>query len=303
VQKMEKVLIPSVSLDEGTFDNLIEQIAEGLSDEVNRFIIDLKDVNFIDPYGMVGLLKIGDYLNDLNKKPHLSLPQLEDVYRYLERMNFFQYAQRSYSFDNLSYIYEKKYSRIEDSDVLLEITRIERTEDIHSIVTKVKSRAFSILSTHLSYDSSTINEFIVSLSELCQNILEHSENTGYVGIQKYFYLKRLGKNIVKIAIMDLGIGIKKSLEERFFPLYRDKWDDTFAIEKALLHGASRYKDLGRGQGLNNVRRFVIKWKGKISIRSGTGKLAIIPPWDRGKTRNYGLSYFPGTQVGIVLPQA
>lgn len=300
---MEKVLVPPVSLDERTFESLIEKMGEELSDEVDRFIIDLKDVNFIDPYGMVGLLEIGDYLKGLNKKPYLSLPQLEDVYRYLERMDFFQHAQRSYSFNVSSNAYEKKYSGIEDSDVLLEITKIERTEDIHSIVTRVKSRAFSILSTHLCYDSSTINGFIVSLSELCQNIIEHSENTGYVGIQKYFYLKRLGKNIVKIAIMDLGIGIKKSLEERFLPFYKDKWDDTFAIEKALLHGASRHKDIGRGQGLNNVRRFVIKWKGKISIRSGTGKLSIIPPWDRGRTRSYGLSYFPGTQVSIVLPQA
>lgn len=30
-----------------------------------------------------------------------------------------------------------------------------------------------------------INSFIVALSEACQNIIEHSKRTGFVGIQKY----------------------------------------------------------------------------------------------------------------------
>ncbi len=53
-------------------------------------------------------------------------------------------------------------------------------------------------------------------------------------------------------------------------------NDLDAIEKALLHGVSRYADEGRGHGLTAERRFVNEWNGKISIRSGTARLSIIP---------------------------
>ncbi|WP_333653607.1 hypothetical protein, partial [Dissulfurispira sp.] len=78
------------------------------------------------------------------------------------------------------------------SDVLLEITPIEKSDDIHFIVGKVKERANAILKKHLHYDERAINGFIVALSEVCQNIIEHSEKKGFVGIQKYHF-QGLGK--------------------------------------------------------------------------------------------------------------
>ena len=54
----------------------------------------------------------------------------------------------------------------------------------------------------------------MALSEVCQNIIEHSENKGFVGIQKYHF-NSINKNVVKIAVMDIGIGFRKSLSERF----------------------------------------------------------------------------------------
>ena len=79
-------------------------------------------------------------------------------------------------------------------------------------------------------------------------------------------------------------------------------NDFEAIEKALLHGASRYADEGRGHGLAAVRRFVNQWNGKLSIRSGTAKLSIIPDWARGKEKEANLIPFPGSQINILLPE-
>ena len=155
-------------------------------------------------------------------------------------------------------------------------------------------RLFS--AAHLHYDERAINGFIVALSEVCQNIIEHSENKGFVGIQKYRFPK-LNKNVVKIAVMDIGIGFRKSLSARF----KFK-NDIDAIDKALLHGASRYEDEGRGHGLAAVRRFVTQWNGKISIRSGSAKLAIIPKWARGREQERNLVNFPGAQINILLPE-
>ncbi len=259
-------------------------------------MIDLSDVAFIDPYGMVGILEIGEFLKSKGVRKTIILPISEEVLKYLERMDFFKFADNYFAIEPSEPQISDKYLRSSYSDVLLEITPIEKSDDIHFIVGKVKERANAILKKHLHYDERAINGFIVALSEVCQNIIEHSENKGFVGIQKYHF-QNLNKNIVKIAVMDIGIGFRSSLSERFS--LRNDFD---AIEKALLHGASRYADEGRGHGLAAVRRFVNQWNGKISIRSGTAKLSIIPEWSWGKGKETKFSYFPGSQINIMLPE-
>jgi anti-sigma regulatory factor (Ser/Thr protein kinase) len=92
---------------------------------------------------------------------------------------------------------------------------IARSEDIHYIVDRVRERAQTILSQNLHYEQAAIDGFVVALSEVCQNIPEHSEDVGYVAIQKYFYGRRLGRNLVKIAVMDLGVGFRASLGPKY----------------------------------------------------------------------------------------
>jgi len=258
--------------------------------------IDLSKVSFVDPYGMLALLEIGELclLEDVRKS--VILPQSPEVCAYLDRMDFFTFAKRCFDLDYSSSGFSENHHRSPESDVLLEITPIEKSNDIHTIVGKVRDRAQAILATHLRYDERAINGFIVALSEVCQNIIEHSENKGFVGIQKYRY-QSLEKNIVKIAVMDVGIGFRKSLANRF-----KLKSDFEAIDKALLHGASRYEDEGRGHGLAGVRKFVTQWQGKLSIRSGTARLSIIPQWAGGRDQERKLISFPGSQINIMLPE-
>jgi anti-sigma regulatory factor (Ser/Thr protein kinase) len=218
------------------------------------------------------------------------------VIKYIERMDFFRFAGLYFELAYDSLYTSDRYLRSSVSDVLLEITPIEKSDDIHFIVGRVKKRAHAILKEHLHYDERAINGFIVALSEVCQNIIEHSGNTGFVGIQKYRFQK-IGRNVVKIAVMDLGRGFRKSLSERITVI-----DDLDAIEKALLQGVSRHDDIGRGHGLAAVRRFVHEWNGKISIRSGSAKRSIIPDWTWGKEKESHLVSFPGAQINILLPE-
>ena len=278
-----------IQLTEETFEKTL--LAFIRSDQ-----IDLRDVSFIDPYGMVGLLEIGELcmLEDIKKT--ILLPRSTEVQHYLERMDFFASARRYFFLEPMHVPSPASPGKSGDSDVLLEITPIERANDIHYIVGKVEERAQAILAKHLRYESRAINDFIVALSEICQNIVEHSENKGFVGIQKYRF-PSLGKNIVKIAVMDAGIGFRRSLSTRF-----KLKGDLDAVEKALLHGASRHEDEGRGHGLAAVRRFVEQWQGRLSIRSCTARLSIIPRWARGKERELNLTNFPGSQINIILPE-
>ena len=259
-------------------------------------IPDLREATFIDPYGMVGILELGEVFKSAGLKKTVYLPESEEVLKYLERMDFLKFAGNYFALEPAKPEIPVKYPRNSSSDVLLEITPTEKSDDIHFIVGKVKERAQAILAKHLNYGEKAINGFIVALSEVCQNIIEHSENRGFVGIQKYHF-QHINKNVVKIAVMDTGIGFRNSLSDRF--LLRN---DLHAIEKALLHGASRYADEGRGHGLAAVRKFVNQWSGKLSIRSGTAKLSIIPKWARGKEKELDLTPFPGAQINIMLPE-
>lgn len=276
-------------ITEETFEQFFKQ-SEDLS------IIDLRDITFIDPYGMVGILEMGELFQSNGVQKTIYLPVSEEVLKYLERMDFFPFAERYFNLEPPTPLISEKYLRNSYSDVLLEITPIKKSDDIHYIVGRVKDRSQSILAKNLNYDENAISSFIVALSEVCQNIIEHSQHKGFVGIQKYHF-QNLNKNVVKIAVMDIGIGFRKSLSDRF--AFKN---DMEAIEKGLLHGASRFADKGRGHGLSAVRRFVKQWDGKISIRSGTAKLSIIPEWARGKAKETNLTYLPGAQINIMLPE-
>ena len=292
---MYRIIAPYL-LNEDSFEYIISQIPTSL-DSLNKLTIDLANLDFIDPYGMVGVLELGKYLKNQGIELEFNLPKVE-VLSYILRLDFFKFAPSIFGECKLPIT--KVPQRIE-SDVLLEITPVEKSLDIHDIITKVRKRARSILKKHLNYDEEAVDNFIVALSEICQNIPEHSQSTGLVAIQKYFYEKRLKKNAVKIAVMDLGIGIKRSLDKKLASIFKEKWSDKVAIQQALFEGVSRYDEPGRGHGLTKVRQLVEKWKGKITIRSGVAKVGIIPPWETEKIPAESLTYFPGAQISIILP--
>jgi hypothetical protein len=54
--------------------------------------------------------------------------------------------------------------------------------------------------------------------------------------------------------------------------------------------------------LAGIKRYLARWQGKISIRSGSARLSILPAWDDDVPLQDGLPYFPGSQVQVVIPQ-
>jgi len=86
------------------------------------------------------------------------------------------------------------------------------------------------------------------------------------------------------------------------PRSSDRWDDGLALEETVLGGVSRFRDPGRGQGLAGVKKFIGQWNGKLSIRSGTARIAIIPEWDEDEALKKDLAPFPGAQVQLTIPE-
>lgn len=293
---MNIVSVPS-SLDERSFDQVMTALNDAFAtDGGGPVLVDARRLRWIDPFGMIGLLAVGQVALDRGRQPRLQVPESPDVLSYLARMSFFRGAEGIYEIHGGS-----RRTPASSSDVLLEITPVKSHMDVHQIVDRVNERALAILTKQLNYPLKEAFQFSVMLSEVCQNIIDHAEAGGWVATQTYNWSKRLGRKVVTIAVMDLGVGFYGSLASEHAARYGARWSDASALEAAFIHGLTRFHDPGRGQGLQQIRKQVGRWNGKISIRSGTARIADVPSWDDAPPLEEDLAPFPGAQINIVLP--
>lgn len=290
-----KVLEIAPSLDYRTIEGLYDLTLEAQDGPV---LFDARRLRWVDPNGMVALLAAGQVISQrTGVPPRISLPESVDVSGYLGRMGFFP---------PLAEIFDVKLppSRRGDrnSDVLLEITPVNTNSDVHEVVERVQSRAGKVLSKTLHYPTASVVQFSVVLSEVCQNIIEHAEGPGWVAAQSYNWSKRLGRHVVVIAVSDLGRGFRGSLSDEHSARFGDRWGDVTALEAAFIHGLTRFMDSGRGQGIQQIRKQVGRWSGLLSIRSGTARIADTPEWTEMPPVEDGLTFFPGSQINIILPE-
>ncbi len=292
---LRKILLPRV-LDFQSYDQVFAETVGELSEPV---IFDGMNLTWIDPNGMVNLLAAGSLVRDRTGfTPSLILPKGEDVTSYMGRMGFFQAASGIFSTESM--IVPEETGK--NSDVLLKVTRIADNSDIHKVVDKVQKTAGAILTNTLDYAPNAVVQFSVVLSEVCQNIIEHAESSGWVAAQTYNWSHRLGRLVVVISVTDLGVGFKGSLAGEHSSRFGKEWDDTKALEAVFVHGLTRFPDMGRGQGIQQIRKQVSKWNGMITVRSGTSRIIDVPHWFQSDSLQENLSYFPGTQINIVVPK-
>jgi anti-sigma regulatory factor (Ser/Thr protein kinase) len=244
------------------------------------------------------MLTAGQALAEAKReRPLFTVPLNDDVKRYWARAGFFNYAAELFELHGKV----PRTAASGPSDVLLDVTPVRATEDVHEVVEKISQGASRILHGELGLEMKATLRFSMALSEACQNIVEHAGTSGWVAVQAYTFRRRLGRRVVVIAVSDAGIGFRRSLESTHAKRFGDRWGDGAALEAALIQGVSRFRDPGRGQGLAFIKRFLDQWKGKISIRSGTARLAIVPPWDEDVPLSEHLPFFPGAQVQIIIP--
>lgn len=281
-------------------DRTLDQLAAGLPawPPAERLLVDAHATEWASPAGFTALLTLGQALQELGAPaPRLALPANEQVTSYWAKVGFLHHA------DGLFELHGKVPRRraVEQSDVLLPLTAIREAQDVNAVVGGITDRATTILREELGLEASVVGGFGQSISETCSNIVEHSGTTGWVAVHVYNFRRRLGRKAAVIAVSDSGVGFRRSLEATQAKRFGERWSDGPALETALIHNISRFRDPGRGQGLAGTKRYLARWQGKISIRSGTARVAIVPDWDDEPPLTQGLAFFPGSQVTIVIP--
>jgi anti-sigma regulatory factor (Ser/Thr protein kinase) len=281
------------TLDDATFEQVLEQVAKVPADE--KLLVDARYARWASPYGLTALLTLAQTRAE---RPSFTGPETEETASYWARTGFYKYAEEL--FDMHGFVPRPRTTG--ESGVLLEITPVAKSEDVHSVVERIQKKAQSILQKELNLEAKATMGFAMTLSEACQNIVEHAGQGGWVAVQTYAWKKRLGRRVVVIAVCDAGQGFRRSLEGAQARPLGDRWDDATALEQAVMRGVSRFREPGRGQGLAGVKRYVGRWGGKFSVRSGTARIAIIPPWDDDVPLEESLSPFQGSQVQIIIPE-
>ena len=282
-------------------DKALDAVAGGLGPwpPEERVLFDARATRWASPYGFTALLTAAQALRELGlETPRLAVPEDDEVRSYWGKAGFFRHARELFELHGRV----PRRPPAEASDVLLPVTPVRASEDVHAVVGGIQEHAARILTSELGLETAATMRFSMALSEACQNVVEHAGTGGWVAVHSFNWRVRLGRRVVVIAVSDAGVGFRQSLEAAEARKHGDRWGDATALEAALIHNVSRFRDPGRGQGLAAIKRYLDMWKGKISIRSGTARLAIVPAWDDDTPLEDGLPYFPGAQVQIVIPE-
>jgi hypothetical protein len=282
------------SLDDQSFEQVVDQLVGVPADA--KLLIDARHTRFASPFGLTALLTLGQTRAE---RATLAVPDTEDTATYWARANFFKYAEEIFE---ISGSVPRARSGGESS-VLLEITPVASSDDVHTIVGRIQQKSQQILTSELHLDARATVGFAMTLSEICQNIIEHAGRGGWVAVQTYTYRRKPPfRRVVVIAVSDAGLGFRQSLESLPGRVRDERWGDRAALEEAVLHGQSRFRDPGRGQGLAGVKKYIARWDGKLSVRSGTARIAITPLWDDEVPMAQNLAPFPGAQVQVIIPE-
>jgi hypothetical protein len=281
------------SLDDHTFEQVLEQVAPLPVD--TKILVDARHTRWASPYGLTALLALAQTRME---RPAFAVPELDETASYWARTGFFHHAEALYELHGAF----PKRAASGESSVLLEITPVTSSDDVHTVVGRIQTKAHEILAHELKLDPKATIGFAMTLSEVCQNIVEHAGRGGWVAVQTYRWTKRLGRRVVVIAVCDAGAGFRESLESAPGFVPPPRWDDATALEQAVVHGTSRFRDRGRGQGLRGARMYVGRWEGKLSVRSGTARISIVPKWDDDVPLAEGLAPFSGSQLQVIIPE-
>jgi hypothetical protein len=144
------------SLDDHTFEQVVEQLASVPPDA--KVLIDARHTRWASPFGLTALLTLGQTREE---RASFAAPDAEDTASYWARTGFFKYAEELFDLHG-----SVPRVRGGESSVLLEITPVVKSEDVHEVVGRIQQRAQLILSKELNIDAKATVGFAMTLSEV-----------------------------------------------------------------------------------------------------------------------------------------
>lgn len=280
---MRLVLTAGEGLGAPSCDRMLAHLAELPAKPAAEVTIDLRAAAFLDPYGMAALVMAARHVQRHGLRLICVLPEGERPLRAALQLGLLDALRPVAELRNLPR--EPRAGQYS----ALPLTAIRSRQDVQAVV----GRLVEMTRDSLRYGLGDALDAAKVISELCNNVVDHSGATGIVLAQ--LGSDRYGSRFVALAVADDGIGIRGSLARRFPEAAR--WRDGEAIQRALNGLSSR--ETGGGAGLRSVTAVVRRYSGRLTVRSGADRYHVAA--DRMPKTHPG-SAFPGTLVGISFSQ-
>lgn len=281
---MRLVLFAEDGLNVAACDRLLARLAEDRAREAPQITIDLRQAAYVEPYGVACMVLIVRQLAQHRKQVVCVLPSNVRAQQTMVRLGLTRWLQPRVELRNLN-----RPEGSEAEEGALPLSAIRSRADVQVILAYLMDMA----RRRLGYDTGDLLDATKVVSELCHNVVDHSEAEGLATAQ--IFRDREGRRFVSLAVVDGGVGIRASLGRRHPDAVR--WTHAEAIQRAL-GGLSSRADKG-GMGLRSVHTVVRRYQGRLAIRSGDGRLYVSAG---RQPRTIAGVPFSGTQVGISFSQ-
>ncbi len=250
----------SQTLDTTSLENLIPQVFE------NGITFDLGDLTFVTPWGVVGLCAVLTEMKGRGLAFEVVEPRNSDVLCYLKRVRFDEFAKELGILDShFKLVAGVSLQEHPAMDRLIELTRLNTRPDFQA-----REGQLADILQRIGMGEDQAYLAVAVIAEVVDNIFVHNFGRwpfvhipgGLVMAQKF------GKvNTIKIAVGDLGVGIRKTLTD--IEKYKSITSDEEAIRKALEPDVTSRPQQRGGNGLP----FILKeiqgdFRGQLDIRSG-----------------------------------
>lgn len=246
---------------------------DGSDDEI---IIDFSRQPFLIPAGILALLiKIREWVGYKKRV----MVRNHSKFRYLVRMDFFKMCGLEIPED---------FIRHDGARRFIPITLIKSNVD--NLSTNVALCLIPEQADGDNPEATGMFDYVCySISELANNVIQHSRGDGYCFAQRY-------NDYVRIAIADTGIGIRESLVGTPY----EKEDDIDAIDEALKVNVSgrayqfAFDSANAGVGLSLLAEVARLSGGHFAVASGGGLIK--------DNQRFNLRYpLKGTLCGFCFP--
>jgi len=243
-----------------------------------RVTIDLSDVTWLLPGGIVGVACTARKARALGYAVHIVSPNRDSVARYASRMGLGDVLVDCGANHRLPGV--QHHDR---TDVLLEC----RWADDVAIAGPSELLRDRLDEAGVAPQLS--EEIAIHVYEIADNVKDHAaDGGGFVCAQTYE--KNSPREYVEVAVGDAGVGVLATLSERHAPTSHQD-----ALNMAVELGVSSVPN--RGNGLWYVSRFVRRVGGRLSLSSGDAYLRIT----QGGPYSTSCQPIAGTLVGIQVP--
>jgi anti-sigma regulatory factor (Ser/Thr protein kinase) len=278
------------------FDRFLTEVAAASDAQESSIVFDLRSVEFIDLFAMLGVAYLcADLCDAESYRVRLELGD-DGACSFLPRAGFFDILPGTdaieFDFPAARIEYLRLYHGANTG--LLELTPFASSDAIDAVLGKF----IGILRHRLRYPKDDAYDLAIMLSELCHNVINHHEDpaaaAGVAAMQVHD--GRAGR-FVQVVVGDRGVGIRRTLARN--PAHADLPSDAAAILRSVELGVSEHAEETRGNGLYHLRRLVIRHGGSLHIRSGCGKAYY--PVDQSHPRTFAVPWLSGTQYAIALP--